>query len=623
MMKKALREISRQQRHSNFATTPGEEEEIKYHSQESLSATSQAFETITQFFREKVIEDESEKKLDDLKKLLREFQNKDIEITSIKDRFENTLSQYYIQHDNTNNSLMIIQAYYDILAFSDLDSSVYSEKVEKSEKAEKVKKKMTEKEKSFYLWLLNENTEKQTIFEIITELSLATREYDQLINKIFQFLLCSQNKDLILKLFLKRKENIFHLCARTNKVYPILYFYEQTKEFYTKNNKNILDEKNIAGLTPLHIACTFFNKKAADVLLVLGCNINAKNNEGNNSLYLAVKTGNITLTKKLIIFGGDKYSKNKQGESPYMYAWKYGNTSMKRLFSNNPFCSFTSLKDQDKTPFTFTFFVLVFLLKLAYFIFSSQNKTLVLSSFILDMFSLSLIIYFNTHSASMYIQNQLVLTKNKDGKLSMSEMYKRYCIYKARTDNTKSQRSVEIKTIESNEFKHVSLDSGLSNDDKEIKENSDLVCFACKRIKKKNIKHCILCGTCVENMDHHCFWLGRCVNKENYKYFFSLLVLLSIQSVVNVIVVVEEGFTHYDLIYNTDHATINKLYKGNWIIYGIIIFGMLAFGFIIISVLLQFYFLLCKRNDEGEKAEKSKANTAKNIEELKENLVKV
>lgn len=83
-----------------------------------------------------------------------------------------------------------------------------------------------------------------------------------------------------------------------------IFYYEKLKNEIT--SENILNLKNLYGVTPLHYACYFGNRRAIDLLLDLGADINSKDDEGNTCLHFAINSGCIKTIKKLILRGVDK-----------------------------------------------------------------------------------------------------------------------------------------------------------------------------------------------------------------------------------------------------------------------------------------------------------------------------
>ena len=53
-------------------------------------------------------------------------------------------------------------------------------------------------------------------------------------------------------------------------------------------------------------------------------------------------------------------------------------------------------------------------------------------------------------------------------------------------------------------------------------------CEYCEKIVLKESKHCKRCDRCIREFDHHCRFVNQCVGVRNYKTFFTLVSILSL-----------------------------------------------------------------------------------------------
>ena len=324
----------------------------------------------------------------------------------------------------------------------------------------------------------------------------------------------------------KTSNNIFHICAKCNKILPLIFYYEKLYNLFPSSN--LLNFPNKHGLTPLHYACYYNYKRFAEICIELNCNINKPDINGDTPLHYAVISRNYLLVKKLLINGADRYILNKKGETPYDVSIKYNSNSIKSILHEKK-CEFLNCsrieglrhreKDNTLLYMYFTYLCMKYLwMHIFYnYTYSYQMINILfiinIISLCIDICVIGLIFHFKVNK-DLYLKLKRVTYTN------LISLIKEYI-----NDNN--------------------IDDVLNN-----------VCIVCKTVKNKQMQHCIACNKCIKNWDHHCFWLNICINKKNEIYFtfFIICVLLSICflfiiSCINIYIVNSPRFRN--LVYHT------------------------------------------------------------------------
>ena len=299
---------------------------------------------------------------------LDEIYNRDNNITSLFDKYNNTLIQYYIGKNlDTIELILIIINYY--------------------------KKKLSNGNKeNFYQWLINDNIQNQNCFEILIEKQYSLKKHIEFFNKTFLYINSGDNS-LIYKILKNRTNNLFHLVVKQNNIPLLLYLYDKLKNYFPSTN--VLDIPNKEGMTSLHISCFYSFKNMADNLLLLGSNINAQDIKGNTPLHYAVKAENYRLCKKLIIFGAKKDLKDNDNNTPKDIAMKESNYSIRKLFEKKIFDNIDSIVNKRRDNLLLILIIFFSVIK-NYFFFKSyknNNNYIFISSFILDIICIIYICY--------------------------------------------------------------------------------------------------------------------------------------------------------------------------------------------------------------------------------------
>ena len=478
----------------------------------------------------------------------------DKKILLIKNNYENNLAQYYVASGLILVSLEIIKIYQKIY-LSELEG-----------------------EKKFIKWLINDNNDGKNILENAISAQVNPKELIFFYKNIFDIIEQAKDKKIIYRILEKRKENIFLLCVKEEKLFLLLFFYEKIKKYYPSSNP--LNIKNKQGLTPLHLSCYYLNREIVDALLVLNCNINVVDNNNNIPLHFAVKGGDLSIVKKILLHGGDRNQPNNKDLTPIDYANKYGNYTMKNLFTNNPLNKVEKIKDKKNDKLLFLLYFGCFVLK--YSLYHSFWK-----SYIWDIFSFFAFFYISCKKKDYYF-------------------------------NSNSPKPSKDKCFED-------LFVECNYDKNKVKR----ICPKCRIIKSISMKHCMVCDVCVDDFDHHCFWIDKCINNNIYKEFIFFLVVLLINLIINfgLFFIQLKNLLKRDVSVVKNYIYYLKLF---FLVFYLLIF---AFGISMISMLLLERIKarraskkvltleenLLNKNENEEKNDKSDINELNDVElKLKE-----
>ena len=440
-------------------------------------------------------------------KTIFELYSENKNILLIKNKYDNNLAQYYINSGLILVSLEIINIYYTIL-LNNIDG-----------------------EEKFFQWLINDNNEGENVLEKGICIQSNPKDQIKFYGKIFELIESFKNKKLIYKILENRKENIFTLCAKEEKLFLLLFLYEKIKKYYPSTNP--LNIKNKSGLAPLHLSCYYLSREITDILLTLNCKVNIEDNNENIPLHFAVRGGDISITKKLLLYGGDRDKLNSKKLTPIDYANKYGNYSMKNLFTNNPIYKVEKIKDSNNVRICMLFFSGCFILK--FFIYNYFWK-----SYIIDILSFTFFLYLVFKNKKYYLNSDMNIPSK---------------------DNT-IEKLLEQCAYDKNKIKKI--------------------CPKCKIIKNYNMKHCMICNTCVDDFDHHCFWVNKCINNNIFYQFITFLIILFIQLIINFYLFLIEIKNNIKIFIKNKNDIDNNLIMIFLIVY-LLIF---AFGIILISRML-------------------------------------
>ena len=404
---------------------------------------------------------------------------------------------------------------------------------------------------TFFNWFCLENNEHLSILEIVCE-----KDNIKLINYIYEIISKTTEDRFRLK---EKRNNIFHLAAKGNNSYAVIFFYEKLQNYFKE--QLIIDFPNQYDVTPLHYACYYGSKEVIDLLLDLGANIKAIDSDGNTCLHYAVKSKSIRAVKKLLVRGAKKNVKNKEGKTPFNIAYdlkKYELSDILKDFTFKEKCfskidEIKPIKGGRNNILLLLTVIFILLFKFCYMIrimgykigknqmfffplmselISSklryheyeQLKHLMNYTYFFDIYYNNNYLY--SREISDCFKNTNLMEKNGEFFLGLINLFTifidLFLLFLIIKFICFSKNIFEKKKIKHRE--------PLSK----LFDNGTYVCVKCRIPKIKGTVHCIVCNACCKDFDHHCFWLNRCISKRNLKLFKLFLILLFLFCIGNI-----------------------------------------------------------------------------------------
>ena len=473
---------------------------------------------------------------DDLKEeVIKQIKASKINPELLVNQDKENLAHLAIQLDKSERVEIIIDAYKTLLGITDI----------------------------FFEWISSENNSNQTPLDICVQYGNR-----QIIKYMYETL--SKTTEKVFRIEEHRK-GIFHYAAMYDQSYPIIYFHEKLQKYFEKTL--IIDVPSELGITPLLCACIRGSKNAVDLLLDLGANINARDEEGNNCLHYAVNSNNPNLVKKLIIRGADKNIKNQKNETPLDLAIQKNYTKLinilqaKNSFISNPCSNEHEIIGLRSSHNNITLFVIILFMGLGKWVFLSRMNFVYEGKFQMDVVpfiyeieALKEICYYgnyknydnctvNETTIENYYRNRLSpramlnntkLLFNQDtlGYESMNILYYvgwsmsclevivLFFILKFMCFSGRIFEKKKLKTDKDKDKKKTLLNLFVENKH---------ICVKCRIPKDSTTVHCIVCNGCVKEFDHHCSWLNICISKKNLSSFRLFLYIFVAYIIINII----------------------------------------------------------------------------------------
>ena len=467
--------------------------------------------------------------IDDLKaSVIKIIKDSKIEPDQIKNHDQETLAHLVIKTETYERVEIVIESYISLLGIND----------------------------TFFNWILCENNDKQTALDLC-----ASKGNNEIINYMYSII---SNTTETKFLITENRKGIFHYAALYNQCYPIIFFHEKLQRFFKKIT--IIDVPSELGITPLHCACRKGSKNAVDLLLDLGANINARDNEGNNCLHYAAVSNNASLLKKLLVRGADKTITNDKNQLPLDLAREnnFGNIvnilSAKNSFIQNPCSENHEITGLRSSHNNITLFVIILFMGIGkwiylsrlYYVYEKSMKMDVIP-FVYEIEVIKEMCYYGNNKTyqNCEINDALIENYRKETNDSRFTLEKITDLFKETTFgyNFLENSYVIAWAISLLEIiilffilKFLCFSSHIFIKKKSYKKQNSLIalfesnkniCVKCRAPKDNTTVHCIVCHGCVREFDHHCSWLNICISKQNLGWFRGFLYLFCFYIIAN------------------------------------------------------------------------------------------
>ena len=470
--------------------------------------------------------------MDDLKEsVIKMIKYSKIDPELLKNQDKETLAHLIIKLDKYERVEIIIESYINLLGIND----------------------------TFFDWLLCENISNQTSLDLCAQ--IGNKDIIKYMYSIISK--TTENKFRITE----NRKGIFHYAAMFNQCYPIIYFHEKLQKFFKKIT--IIDIPSELGITPLHCACIRGSRNAVDLLLDLGANINAVDNDGNNCLHYAVNSNNITLVKKLLVRGADKTIRNNRNQLPLDLAILNNSKTITDILSaKNSIIQNPCSKNQEITGLrsnhnNITLFVIIlfmglakwiYLFRISYIYEEDLNKLDVIP-FVYEIETIKRICYYGNYQnyTNCSVDDTLIKNFIKETNSFRAQNLTIGDLFNNETFGYNNLDKIYIAGWGISFFeviilffilKFMCFSGHIFLKKKSFKKQSSLIklfetetniCVKCRTAKDNTTVHCIVCNGCVRNFDHHCSWLNICISEKNLGWFRGFLYLFVIYILVNLV----------------------------------------------------------------------------------------